>query len=174
MADKSNESSLLSKALKVVSLPVAAISGYIVTSINIRHSAYENAKDHGMFKDLSGSYKDAKGNEVITPRQEAMHALGEKVMAAEKIGQRVDVLAESIPLHANYGKSFTKRMETAKLGSFVKQWRFTSPFQQQNALINGLTVAGVAIGAILSIANMKTIQHAFSSQDAEKSDGPSV
>jgi hypothetical protein len=167
MKNTSDEPGLLSKALKALSVPIGAVSGYIVTRINIRHSAYENAKNHNMFKDITGSG---------TKREQAMHVIGEAVIGAEKTGKQFEVLAQSIPLHADYQKAFTKRMETAKLGTFLKQWKFTSSFQQQNAVINGLTVAGVAIGAIYAIASSKMIQHAFSNRDAEKASGqePSI
>jgi hypothetical protein len=151
----SAETGFLSKALKVLAFPVAAVSGYWFAQTSIRNSAYDNAKFTGAVKGVS------------EPHRDALQKIGEKANAIIEKGKTFDLPKEVRPLFEEHAPLVTKRLEDLNLGTLRKQWGFTSKYQKQQAIMNGLTAAGIAIGAVLSIANMKSIQQAFNRQGTE-------
>lgn len=151
-----------SKALKLLGFPIAAISGYWSGSVSIRNSAYDNAKEHGLFDDFHSSSHDSMKN------------IGAKARQAISEGKPFDILTESVPLHTMRDAQIAERLEKVGLGNFEKQWKFTSRYQKQNALLNGLTVAGIAIGAIFSMAHSKAVQKLFTKHEPSQDNDGSI
>jgi hypothetical protein len=178
--DKSNEPSLLSKALKIIAFPIAAVSGWLVGKIHVQNAAYDNARFMNAFFDIKDDVKEKKTIEVVAQEvveKEGYHtqlkklvktAVEEKVIA--KPGT-IDIYELTQDLRTENKALVTERMEKIGLGTLRKQWKFNMHYQRRDAIINSLTVAGIAIGAILSIANMKAVQHLFSKQEAEQKTG---
>ncbi len=146
----------LSKAIKILSLPIAAVSGYWVASRSIFNHTYANVKDHDILSDLTG--KD-------TERHKKMTQIGKEAREAANSKTMYEITEKSVPLHADHYEKVLERFKYAGLGTTRKRWKFLRPDQKDAVLIEFMTVAGIAVGALLTLANNKTISHAFSSDD---------
>lgn len=161
--DESDTPGMLTRILKVAAYPIAVISGYWVTKVTVHNYAYDNAKFMKGVKSIS------------EPHRSALQAIGEEADAVIKNGGTYDLPAKVSPLFEKHTPAVAERLEKLGLGTLRKQWNFTSTYQQHQAVINGLTAAGIAIGSLLMIANSKTFSRMFSKQEKNNSeDGPSV
>ena len=155
--DNFEKDGFLSKAIKVLTLPVAAISGYWVAARRVYVNAYDNAKDHGIFKDL-----------VNGERKRGLDEIGKEALDAVAAHKEYDILAKSVPFHETHNAKVLERFKAVGLGTTAKRWKFLRVDQKQAAMIEFMTVAGIAVGALLTLANNKTISHAFSNNEPQE------
>ncbi len=151
-----NPEGFVAKAIKVIAMPIAAASGYWVAARRIYVNAYDNAKEHGLFRDL-----------INGERKQGMERIGAKAVAAAKAKTEYEILEESIPFHKVHTDKVLERFKDVGLGSTRKRWGFLRTDQKQAAIIEFMTVAGIAIGALLTVANNKTISHLFSNEQEQ-------
>ena len=138
----------VSKAIKALTFPIAAVSGYWVAARRIYVNAYDNAKEHGLLKDL-----------VNGKRKEGLEAIGREALAAVAANKQYNILEKSVPFHNAHNEKVLEHFKKIGLGTTGKRWQFLRGDQKQAAMIEFMTVAGIAVGALLTVANNKTISH---------------
>jgi hypothetical protein len=151
----------VAKALGILAYPISAFTGFWVTRQSARSSVYDNA----MFHDLTADLRN--------PLVEEAKAKGREAAATIKAGGKVDFYEMTKEMHQNFSKDIETRMEGATLGKLHKKWKFMMPHQKHKALIHGFTAAGISIGALLAMANSKTVSNLFLN-DKDKDQGPSI
>jgi hypothetical protein len=189
MVDKtdntSNEPGWLSKALKVLSLPVSATIGYLFAKAHIHESAFSNMRKDKAFGKLEKRPKSP--DNILDKRQHEFEGMlakhqaeresivqeGLKLIEEGKNGDISKPLAES---RKNFARAADSLMKKLGIRNFFDEWGITGPSAHNRAVMEGLAAAGIALGVIFSIASNKTIQQAFSKRDAEQKSeqGPSV
>ncbi len=180
---ETEESGLISKALRILAYPASAFAGYWFGKTKVRNSAYDNAKFNGAFNKIRGVVEaecpvfDEKG-EVIKGlyRVEERIVRGGHLDGLKQVGKMAeDVVAQEFPvrkgkdvvelfdihaltnfMHESHSGNVNDHMKKIGLGTLRKQWKHNSKYQQQEALMYGAAAMAVTIGAILSIANSKT------------------
>ncbi|MGE0754285.1 MAG: hypothetical protein AB7L92_03900 [Alphaproteobacteria bacterium] len=136
--------SVAAKALKLLSFPIAAISGFWVAKQRIYKDAYENARDTGFLKGLAGKTGE---------RTQKMQEIAREALERIENGETVEVLKKTRPLNKEINEKIAKRMQSLGLGNIRQQWDFTRPDQKHAAAIEFITVAGISIGALLAVAH---------------------
>jgi hypothetical protein len=159
------EPGALSKALKFIAYPVAAFTGFLSARTTIRSHAYDNVLRHEATKDIH--------DDVFVKMKEKGHWASDHIKAGKG---SVDFIEETKAMHKTYEHAYETRMGELKLGSLWRRWKFNQPHQQQQVIINGLTVAGITLGAVLTMAHSKTLGRVFTRHEAQKdpSDSPSL
>ena len=152
---------ILSKLLKVLTVPLAAGAGYWFGQTSIRDSAYDNAKTHGAFDDMNKDHFSYNGKSTGKNYHDTLSEVGSEALKAVKNEKTFDIVEKASHLHVEREAQVAKRLEQIGLGTLGKQWKFTSKYQRQQALMNAFTAAGITIGALLSIADTKMISQAF-------------
>lgn len=142
---------LFGKVLKWAGYPVAAVSGYLVTRTAVNEETYETAKRFGVFDDILKEYRPLNDVNV-------------KARMADEISQS-EFLARSAITKAGYSKAASKRLEHMGVSEFPEMWNYIRRGARQRAVIEGMTVAGIAIGAWLTIANSKPFASLFAKDD---------
>ena len=74
----------------------------------------------------------------------------------------------SIVNKLSYQKLADERMEKIGLDSFAKKWNYMAKANKQDAVLIGMTVFGVAIGALLTMSNSKTLNNLFSKDSSQE------
>jgi hypothetical protein len=143
----------ISKVLKWAGYPLAAISGYLVARNSVREDAYDTAKRFGVFDDILKEYKPINETNV-------------KARLAGEITQE-EFLARSAMTKTGYSKAASERLEHMGIGEFPEMWNYIRRGSKQRAVIEGMTVAGIAIGAWLTIANSKPFASLFAKDDEQ-------
>lgn len=166
-SENESGSGLLSKIVRVLAYPVSAGAGYWVARRRIYDSAYDNAKFHGVFGDEGKILRDGE----MVDHYEALKQEGKKACEALQRGEMYDIVAATKDLHAGHAADVEKGLKSVGLGTLGKQWKFTNPHQKNMALLDGFAIAGISIGALLTMANSKTVSNLFS---RDKDDGKSV
>ena len=143
-----------SRALKVIAYPFALVAGFWATNVRVHNSAYNVARTLKGFEDILGQE---------TPKSE-------KEMAQRIAGEleKDEFFSRAINNRLSYTKAATERMEHLGLDSFYKKWRYIAEESKQVAIIEGLTISGIAIGALLTMANSKRLTTLFSRKHTEE------
>ncbi len=153
-APKAQEKSgFFSKILKAVSVPVAAAAGFTVTYTEVRGNARKSAKQDGTLSDV------VKDNEISQGA----------VIELRKAGQisKEEFLARSATNRDIYRKAADARLDHMGHGSFLKKFDYISRSNKSRAIIEGLAVTGIAIGAMFAVANSKVLDTMFSKKSDE-------
>jgi hypothetical protein len=146
--------SLYQRVMKLLAYPVAIASGYWAASTRVHNDAYNQAKRLGVFNDV---LKD------MTPKSEAV--------VQNRIDNKITVekfTHDSMELKGEYQRLADARLKHVGLDTFRKKWNYMEKSSKQVAIIEGLTVFGIAIGAMLTMGESKALSKIFSKK--EKSD----
>jgi hypothetical protein len=151
-------SNLLHRFLKIFAFPIAAVSGFWATHTSVRSSAFKTAEDLKIFRKIDGDYLRERKAHIDA------HDRGQISMA--ELHKRDTILKRE-----HRGKIRTRMGEIGR-SNFVTQWDYISRSSRQRAIIDGMTVVGVSIGAMLTIGDSKwlTDQLFHRGDDKEKSE----
>jgi hypothetical protein len=146
--EKQENPTTFNKIMKAVGYPVAAISGLWATKVSVHNNAYNTAKKLGAFDDIL---------EKTTPesRSQIKDLINNAIPTEEYI-------TKSLQSKAAYQAAADERLELMGLNTFKNKWDYMAKASKQDAVLIGLTVSGIAIGAWLSIANNKSLSNLFS------------
>jgi len=156
---------IFNKILKVVAYPVAAISGLWVAGREVHNGVYQKASSvegNPIFGDIRSQFKP----QYTKNAEEAVSgAISKEVFLANEfaiktehsraIGERLEKIG------------FSNRNQGFGFKNFAAKWKYVNNGTKQSAIIQGLTVSGIAIGAMLTIANSKSIIDYFA-KDKDK------
>ncbi len=160
--------SLITRILKVAAFPVAGISGLWVTSNDLHTSAFSKAKSvsgNPHFGPIADKYR----NEYIANAQ----AFEAKLPGSSQ----AEFLAKELEIKTRQSMEVGAKLEEMGFGhryfglkDLGNKWRYVNRGSRQQALINGMTVAGITVGAILSVSSSKLLDNVFSNDkgDTEK------
>lgn len=141
------KTSLLEKAVRLFAFPIAGISGLWAGHVSLRSSTKNTAKDFGVFARI-----DKERIPVSTAT--TMKRLAGETSVAE-------FLAEDAANKAEYTRQVGVELEKLGLNKTANQWKYVSQISKQRAVIEGMTVAGIAVGALLTITESKLLSRMF-------------
>ena len=136
------------RVIKFLAYPFSLAAGLLVTHTSVRDSAYQKAKKRGGFCDIEETF----GNE---------HSHDLALRLNERISKE-EFLERSISNKVRHSHAVQEQMEKLGIAGFTSKWNYINRGNKQKAIIEGLTVGGIAIGAILTIANSKSLTQLFS------------
>lgn len=141
--------SSLQRGLELLAFPVAGISGFWAVYNSIRSSVKNTAKEFGLFDKLDAELKPNSIKTHTTPIGSTFPK--EQFIREDRVNHKV------------YTKGVANILEERGLGplNFKTRWDYVSSIAHQHALVDGMTVAGVAVGAILTIADNKWLMSHF-------------
>lgn len=151
----SNEGLTVSRLIKWLTYPIAAVSGFWAANVSVHNNAYNTAKTLGAFDDIL---------DVATPKSisDLHQGVVGKISTAE-------CYARSIENKLNYQKLADERMAKIGLDSFRSKWNYMAKANKQDAVLIGMTVFGIAIGALFAISESKTLNNLISSEKKDSS-----
>ncbi len=152
--------SLLSKLLKVAAYPLGAFSGWWVTRNQIRHYTFQKLRDRGGLADVISKHED----NVL--KKETMAAL-DHVRHSKDV---YDLTLKTRPFEQEYTEAIRDRMKQYGLNGIKRQSEYIYKPQFHKALLEGFTAATIAIGALLVIANSKSLARAFNDMTDKEQD----
>ena len=165
-APKEKEDTLhwLNRALKIAAYPIAGLSGLLVAANDLHGSAYKkaqsvlgdpffgkiHAKHKPLYKANAEQYERRdKGGVVLTKFFDEEMRI--KNLHSPAVGMKMKELGFS--------------EEFFGLKDIVHKWKYVNRGSKQQAVVNGMTVAGIAIGALLTMAGSKTLIEMFSGKE---------
>lgn len=146
-----NESGIVSKALKIIAVPVSAASGLFYGNSRVRNQNYNNLRNRGIFKDL----KDAHDDNVRALMPE--------------VGKTKDISEDLSKLNKALSEKIDTRIKDIGFGTFQKKFKNIHSTQRVETIIGAITVTTLVLGAILAIADHKSITDLFA--DKSKDNG---
>lgn len=193
IVELSQNDSWLRKTLKVVMFPVAGISGYWVAAQSVYNSAYNNAKDHGLFntpskekveeyrrtdKRPSVNDKQPEGvDRLVGERGQRLNRLAgnaRNIVESIVMGEPADIITGASQINKEVDAKVAERMKAAGLGSTRKRWKYLRNDQKHAAAAEFMTIAGIAaagIGAVLSLTENRRLAKLIDKQEEEKNAG---
>lgn len=153
----------INKVLRVVAYPVAAISGFFVTANEVHNAVYSKLKDtpgDPYFGEIAKKFKGEyakNAQEYISGEIDAAARLQDELRIKKQYSEAIGAKLSELGFSDGF----------FRMKNFTNKWQTVSRGTKQNAVINGLTVAGIAIGAILSTTNSRLF-------DKDTTDGPSL
>lgn len=183
--EEANDTGLVSKMLKWAAYPVAVVAGLWTAKVNISDAAYERLKAKGGFDDL---YHGQNGNgttphHTSTIAQQPLHTnidSGVDALHKQEVKSAIlninagnahlnqDFPARISQQDGRYHPLVDQRMKDMGLGDIRNQIKYTHRSHHQTAFLNGMTVAAIAVGALLTMAESKAISHLLAKKDKEK------
>ena len=152
-AHKTESSSPFTKALKILAYPISLGAGLWTARINTSDATYQRMKIDGGIDDLRNTLmakrKEMTQKAVASLEHEGAETATREFIAASKVADKA------------YFKAIEDRYAKLGLSTFAEQWDFIHRSQRQDAIINGLTITGITIGALLTIANSKAVSNLF-------------
>ncbi len=155
-----NPDGIINKVLKVAAYPVSGFIGWWVSRNQIRHYTFEKLNDRGGLSDVIDDVEhgDAKLKEITL----------EAVKKIKQPGVMVDLGKEGRPVEKRYTAAIRERFERLGLNTVGKQSEYIYKPQFHKALLEGFTALSISLGAMLILANSKSLSKAF--RDAESRD----
>lgn len=152
----------VNRIISIAAYPIAGISGIWVAANELHNAAYQKAKGldgnphfgeiqklyDGKYVDIAKKFEDG----LLNTQQRLTAEWAVKKEYSKAVGGKMKALG--------FGDGWG-RME-----DLPNKWHSVNRGTKQSAIISGLTVAGVAIGALLTIANSKSLIEYFS-QDSQ-------
>lgn len=126
--------------LKIAAYPVSVISGYLVGDNYIRKGSYKNFARHGVFDDIQAQ------------RKERFHTLLQELPSGKAIGNVSRTVQQ---IEKIYRADVKARFEQMGLHGLPDYWKTLHRDQKIDTLVMSATAAGIAIGAMLTIAHEK-------------------
>lgn len=151
-APSEHETSLLRAIMKTTFVPVSALLGLLVANTEVRGSANRKALTETTLKDIAEKQMKAKSK-----------------LQAERLAGKISK-QEFQQLETEQLRNFRKAVDTRMkyMGyNFLNKFNYVARSDAQKAIIDGITVAGITIGALFAVGNSKSIVD-FLSGDEEK------
>lgn len=130
-------------ALKLAALPVAAASGAWVAHTSVRSSMYRTISNSKSFK-------------AIETKFNAKYDANEELLVKKLIDNKAYSENWSA-IRAEHGKEVQALMKMFGVEGFFQKFQKLNRSNKQNAIIAGMSAAGISIGAIFAIADMKVL-----------------
>lgn len=154
---------ILSKVLKIAAYPLGAFTGWWVTRNQVRHYTFQKLKVRGGLDDIIATHEEGQLNREMS----------EALSHIRNSDSVYDLTTKNRPLEKEYTEAIRERMKKLGLDGIKNQSEFIYKPQFHKALIEGVTAATIAIGALLIIANSKSLARAFNDiTDKEKDETP--
>lgn len=153
--DKEQEPGLVSKALKVLAYPIAALAGYWITRNQIRHSEFTKLKEEKELRDITDPYKKAK------------LVINKKIKEAPTKEAKKTFQKEAAELSRDYTNNIRKRFEELGVDTMHAQLKDIYKPQFHKALLEGFTGASIVLIGILSLADSKALTHLFNKEEKD-------
>jgi|GEM_PF-6283333 len=131
------QASLFERALTVVAYPFSLAAGWYVGDASVKRSIYSNFAKRKLFEDLQ------------IPETDAI----KKVLANAKVDKTIHVANEVNVIHEDYRLAVKARMEEWGMKGVKDYWKGLHHNQKIEAAGLAITVSGVALGALLTIAD---------------------
>jgi hypothetical protein len=156
--------SRFSKLLSWMAYPASAIAGLWTAHVNIGDAVYDRLKtDHAL--------DDLRSN--LLQERRGLSEAAAKECTTGKPGDHCRSYAERcIETDRRYFPKIEQRLRELELDTFGKQWKFVHRSHRQNAVMNGMFMSSVVLGAMLGIADSKTIAHLLGEKSAPTKNEP--
>lgn len=179
---KSGIFNYVSKALKIASVPIGAVSGIWVGAVSLRNRVYDRLKRAGAFdsvkpEDINTSAPKVveevskTGVPYISPSQKKSAHRIVQAVAERKAGKPLTagLVDEVSHLNKLSVKEITEELKHYdRLDLLHRQWKFAHKSEKVQAVMDAITVGVVAIGAIFAISEVDKIKEIFSLKDKEQ------
>jgi len=146
-----SELGVLGNLIKAIAYPFSAIVAAWTTRNSIRDSVYDELKKHGAFKTL------LDGHEL---------KMGQLLQNPPTVEKAIQTIEDKIKLDKEFYNKTTDLLKERKLDGISRQWKFINLSNKQNAVLRGMTVMGITLGALIAIANSKTFTDLFKKQES--------
>ena len=152
---KEEKTSVFSKVVDIIAFPAAALTGYWTAHTSIRNDAQEIAKAPDLFlHDLFDKYQ--KKRVEYDRKREAN-------LITKEEWQELDKTTRD-----EYRYLLDTKMEEHGLGSFMSKWNYITRTERQKALIEGMGVSMIVVGALFSISGNKLMENLFGHSKKDK------
>lgn len=152
--------SLFSKLLSWAAYPASAVAGLWTAKKNVEDGVYERLKIDGGLDDIRAP---------LLAERKAMTEGAVKNILAEQISQvQQSFLPDSLSKDKGYFQKVEQRIRDLGLEPIGKQWKFVHRSHRQNAVINGIFMSSVTLGAMLGIADSKTLEHLLRGKESSQ------
>jgi hypothetical protein len=160
---------IISKILKVASIPAGAATGYYFGAASISDSTYNRLKRNGVMSVKLDGGEVPISIKSMEPVNKAYKNVV-KHISDNNHEQAAKILTETIPeLDKVVVKEINQHMKTVGLGPIWKKWKHVHTSDRNRALLDAFTAAGITIGAILAVSNSRTLSAMFTGNDKETS-----
>jgi hypothetical protein len=146
-AKKEQELPLFNRILRVAAYPIALASGLWATHTDLRNTSYDSARRQGAFNDLLEKHRPIASQGV-------QDRIAGKISAEEFFQQAMKNKGE-------YSKAVDERMKTLGVKSMFDKWKYINRADKKHALVEGMKVVGISLGAMLTVANSKSLVDFF-------------
>lgn len=146
--------SMVQKLLKVAAIPIALASGYWATKTELRAATNRLGTAEGMFDDIDAANRSAK-NPLIKAR------INNEI-------SREEYLEKTTAIRLRYRAAIDDRMQHMGQETFLEKLRYVKRSAAQKAIIDGLTVSGVALGVLLTLADSKSLTELLSPKASDE------
>ena len=165
VAQPKPEANPINKILQVAAYPISALSGFWAAHWRVHGDTYNNLKRFDAFKDIH--QEGVPGGLDMRNRKNVQdRILHPETHSVEKFLE-ISKLTKS-----EYSQKVSARMEQYGLGggmtNFKRKWEYINSPAKLEATLVGLTVTGVALGAMLTVANGKSLFEIMSGNAEEE------
>jgi len=144
---KEDNPHFINRMIKIVAYPISLAAGFLVTNTSVRDSAYQKAKKRGGFDDIEIKFGGKDRQDLVLKNSQLI--------------TQEEWLERAIKNKLSHSAAVQEKMEELGINRFASKWKYINRGNKQKAIIDGLTVAGISIGAILTIANTKSLTEFF-------------
>lgn len=135
-----SHASTFSKVMSMLVFPISAIPGYLYSRILIRRGAYKNTAKHGVFEKARA--KESADVQAIWNDSNCLNTANEISVVQEEYRQAVKGIFEK------------KGMKNVR-----HYWKCLHSNQKWEAVLQGLVVTGIGIGALFSVFQNRELAH---------------
>lgn len=152
------KANIVTRVLKVLTFPISAAAGFLVTHIEVRGHANKQAKQQRAADPIFDKIVQANDDAIAenTRRFDAKEVTLKEFRALERENRKT------------YRRDADARMKQLGRGNFLGKFDYISRSNKNQALIEGITVATIAIGVLLTIADSKTLNNMFQKDENEQ------
>lgn len=152
--------SLFSKVLSWAAYPLSAVAGLWTARKNIGDGVYERLKIDGGLDDLR--------DPLLVERRTLTEGAAKNILAQQISQVRQSFLADSSSIDKLYFQKVEQRIRDLGLEPIGKQWKYVHRSHRQNAVMNGIFMSSVTLGAMLGIADSKTLDHLLRGKESSQ------
>lgn len=153
---------LFSKVLSWAAYPVSAVAGMWTARKNIGDGVYERLKRDGGLDDLR--------DPLLVERRTLTEGAAKSILAQQVDRVRQSFLPDSSSKDKAYFEKVEQRIRDLGLEPIGKQWKYVHRSHRQNAIINGIFMSSVTLGAMLGIADSKTLEHLLRGKETSQNE----
>lgn len=158
--EKEHDSALadnISFGIKAVAYPVSIYTGYEAAASVIRNQIYKNIAGTGIFEADKNTIKTKPLGEVVNNPAHPLHT------------QLPDHLAD---LNDKYRVNVRNKFRTMGFNNIGDYWKGLNRNQMVDAIVVGMTVTGIVLGSMLTVANSKGLLDYFARKEKDGNSSP--